>query len=262
MFGDTLRRIRVRDGLKQSEFSKKLGVPPHSYSAIERGKVRSGSKFLPRILKSFDNPEDTHAVEEAYKQMKEEDDARAAPYSDHYAKVLDNIQNDSRIFTLYQGAEKVGTGTLSEVASMINVKVTTLYTYNSNGYRYKNKSNPNIRTLVPEGETFIPPASTKNIFGDALKQIRKTNTPTHRQERSALASLTNAYRWSKGDDKSMSRIFVKGEKYRPIALVDKVKKDIPTVLIVSGRRYVLDHDTRRKKSEKHSKGNHGHWTIN
>lgn len=153
MFGDTLRRIRVRDGLKQSEFSKKLGVPPHSYSAIERGKVRSGSKFLPRILKSFDNPEDTHAVEEAYKQMKEED--------------------DSRIFTLYQGTEKVGTGTLSEVANMINVKVTTLYTYNSNGYRYKNKSNPNIRTLVPEGEVFIPPTSTKNIFGDTLKQIRK-----------------------------------------------------------------------------------------
>ena len=46
----------------------------------------------------------------------------------------------------------------------------------------------------------------------------------------------------------MSRRFVKGEKYRPVALVDKVKKDIPTVLIVSGRRYVLDHDTRRKKN--------------
>ena len=39
----------------------------------------------------------------------------------------------------------------------------------------------------------------------------------------------------------MSRVFLKGEKYRPVATVDKVKTNIPTVLLISGRRYVLDH---------------------
>ena len=37
------------------------------------------------------------------------------------------------------------------------------------------------------------------------------------------------------------RKFEKGEKYRPIVHVQKVKKDVPTVIKVSGRRYVLDH---------------------
>lgn len=37
------------------------------------------------------------------------------------------------------------------------------------------------------------------------------------------------------------RVFLKGEQYRPRVKVAKVKKDIPTVLVVSGRRYVLDH---------------------
>lgn len=32
------------------------------------------------------------------------------------------------------------------------------------------------------------------------------------------------------------RKFKKGESYRP-----KVKKDVPTVIVVSGRRYVLEH---------------------
>lgn len=36
------------------------------------------------------------------------------------------------------------------------------------------------------------------------------------------------------------RKFTKGERYRPIATVIKVKKDVPTVITVSGRRYVLD----------------------
>lgn len=36
------------------------------------------------------------------------------------------------------------------------------------------------------------------------------------------------------------RKFTKNEQYRPIVRIDKVKKDIPTVIIVSGRRYVLD----------------------
>lgn len=37
------------------------------------------------------------------------------------------------------------------------------------------------------------------------------------------------------------RLFTKGERYRPIVTVDKIKKEIPTVIIVSGRRYVMDH---------------------
>ena len=37
------------------------------------------------------------------------------------------------------------------------------------------------------------------------------------------------------------RKFTKGEKYRPIVTVTKVKKDIPTVVEMSGRRYVLEH---------------------
>ncbi len=49
------------------------------------------------------------------------------------------------------------------------------------------------------------------------------------------------------------RKFVKGEKYRPIVNVDKVKRDVPTVLLISGRRYVLDHkdnyqNTRRNNN--------------
>lgn len=32
-----------------------------------------------------------------------------------------------------------------------------------------------------------------------------------------------------------------GDKYRPIVHIKKVKKGIPTVLQISGRRYVLDH---------------------
>lgn len=37
------------------------------------------------------------------------------------------------------------------------------------------------------------------------------------------------------------RKFKKGESYRPIVRIAKVKKDIPTVILVSGRRYVLEH---------------------
>ena len=43
-----------------------------------------------------------------------------------------------------------------------------------------------------------------------------------------------------------NRKFVKGEKYRPIVHVDKVKKDVPTVLKVSGRRYILEHKDQYK----------------
>lgn len=44
----------------------------------------------------------------------------------------------------------------------------------------------------------------------------------------------------------MKRKFTKGEKYRPVATVVKVKKHVPTVLKVSGRRYVLEHKDQWK----------------
>ena len=37
------------------------------------------------------------------------------------------------------------------------------------------------------------------------------------------------------------RKFEKGEKYRPVVTVTKVKGNIPTVIEVSGRRYILEH---------------------
>ena len=46
----------------------------------------------------------------------------------------------------------------------------------------------------------------------------------------------------------MVRKFEKGERYRPIVTVKKVRKNIPTVIKVSGRRYVYDPGTVRKTS--------------
>lgn len=37
------------------------------------------------------------------------------------------------------------------------------------------------------------------------------------------------------------KTFVKGQPYRPAAVIEKVKNGVPTVLIIRGRRYVLDH---------------------
>lgn len=34
--------------------------------------------------------------------------------------------------------------------------------------------------------------------------------------------------------------YLKGDRYRPIVTIEKVKREVPTVLMVSGRRYVLD----------------------
>lgn len=36
----------------------------------------------------------------------------------------------------------------------------------------------------------------------------------------------------------------KGDKYRPIVTIEKVKKDVPTVILVSGHRYVLKHENQ------------------
>ena len=39
---------------------------------------------------------------------------------------------------------------------------------------------------------------------------------------------------------TMTRTFEKGDKYRPVVTITKVKKEVPTVIEVSGRRYVHD----------------------
>ena len=38
----------------------------------------------------------------------------------------------------------------------------------------------------------------------------------------------------------------KGDKYRPVVKVDKVKKDVPTVVYISGNRYVLENKDQFK----------------
>ncbi|WP_373752342.1 hypothetical protein [Jeotgalibaca porci] len=38
----------------------------------------------------------------------------------------------------------------------------------------------------------------------------------------------------------MTRTFTVSDRYRPIVTIKKVKKEIPTVIEVSGRRYVHD----------------------
>lgn len=48
----------------------------------------------------------------------------------------------------------------------------------------------------------------------------------------------------------MTRKFTKGEKYRPIVHIEKVKKNIPTVIEVSSRRYVLEHKDQFKGVKK------------
>lgn len=45
----------------------------------------------------------------------------------------------------------------------------------------------------------------------------------------------------------MTRTFEKGDKYRPVVTVTKVKKDVPTVVEMSGRRYVLEHADQYKR---------------
>lgn len=50
----------------------------------------------------------------------------------------------------------------------------------------------------------------------------------------------------------MSRKFTKGERYRPIVTVDKVRNHIPTVIKVSGRRYVYDSGTIQRHSPRRS----------
>jgi hypothetical protein len=42
------------------------------------------------------------------------------------------------------------------------------------------------------------------------------------------------------------RTFKKHEKYRPVVRIDKLKGKVPTVIQVSGRRYVLEHKDRKR----------------
>ena len=45
------------------------------------------------------------------------------------------------------------------------------------------------------------------------------------------------------------RKFKKGDSYRPIVRVEKAKKDVPTVITMSGRTYTLRHKHQYKKGE-------------
>jgi len=45
----------------------------------------------------------------------------------------------------------------------------------------------------------------------------------------------------------MTRKFTENERYRPIVKIDRIKNDIPTVIIVGGRRYVYDPQTVHRK---------------
>ena len=48
----------------------------------------------------------------------------------------------------------------------------------------------------------------------------------------------------------MRRTYTINERYRPIVTVKKIKKDIPTVIEVSGRRYVYEASDTYKKGQK------------
>ena len=48
----------------------------------------------------------------------------------------------------------------------------------------------------------------------------------------------------------MKRTYTINERYRPIVTVKKIKKDIPTVIEVSGRRYVYEASDTHKKGKR------------
>ena len=49
----------------------------------------------------------------------------------------------------------------------------------------------------------------------------------------------------------MTRQFTANDRYRPIVTIKKVKKEIPTVIEVSGRRYVHENvDTHKEGKRK------------
>ncbi|WP_373781167.1 hypothetical protein [Jeotgalibaca porci] len=48
----------------------------------------------------------------------------------------------------------------------------------------------------------------------------------------------------------MTRQFEVNDRYRPIVTIKKIKKDIPTVIEVSGRRYVYENTDTYKGGRK------------
>lgn len=46
------------------------------------------------------------------------------------------------------------------------------------------------------------------------------------------------------------REFKKGERYRPIVTIQKLRGKVPTVIKVSGRRYVYDPNNEQKGASK------------
>ncbi len=48
----------------------------------------------------------------------------------------------------------------------------------------------------------------------------------------------------------MAKTYQKGDKYRPVVHIEKVKNGVPTVLKVSGRRYVLEHKDQYSKNKR------------
>lgn len=48
----------------------------------------------------------------------------------------------------------------------------------------------------------------------------------------------------------MNRKFTVNDRYRPIVKIKKIKKDVPTVIEVSGRRYVYENPDTYKGGRK------------
>lgn len=44
----------------------------------------------------------------------------------------------------------------------------------------------------------------------------------------------------------MKRERMKSERYRPVVTVMKAKKGVPTVVMISGKRYTLTHDSHMR----------------
>ena len=49
---------------------------------------------------------------------------------------------------------------------------------------------------------------------------------------------------------SYKREFYKGERYRPIVEIEKVRRGTPTVVTMSGRRYIYDPGTVNRHIQK------------
>ena len=48
----------------------------------------------------------------------------------------------------------------------------------------------------------------------------------------------------------MTRTFTVNDRYRPIVTIKKIKKEVPTVIEVSGRRYVYENADTYKGSKR------------